>query len=482
MRILWIDIDSLRPDHLGCYGYHRNTSPTIDAISAGGLRFDAVYASDTPCLPSRTGWQTGRPGFQTGVVNHGGRFAEPYQTANGRQFNEAPSHRKFAQVLREAGYRTASISTFAERHAAWWFHAGFGEIHDIGKQGLERADELLPLALRFLRDHAREEDWFLHLNLWDPHTPYRTPESFGDPFTKEPAPLWPDAETIARQQDQYGPHSAGAVLHAPGESEPTARELSAIRTRDDFHTWINGYDTGIRYADYHLSQIMDALSASGVMDETTVVVTADHGESQGEFNVYGDHQTADVSTARIPWIIRGPGIPAGLATGLHYHYDLAAAVLHYIGLEIPQAWDAQGVDFRPGNHGRDYLVTSHAAWSCQRSVLFGEYLFMRTYHPGLKALPDRALFNWRQDPHQTVDIADSHETAARLGHSHLADWMEDQLGRSPENQDPMQAVIREGGPFHTRGRLEEYLAFYRSIGRSDIADRMNSDHRWRPGS
>ena len=51
MRILYIDIDSLRPDHLGCYGYHRNTSPNIDRIAASGVRFDNYYVSDAPCLP-----------------------------------------------------------------------------------------------------------------------------------------------------------------------------------------------------------------------------------------------------------------------------------------------------------------------------------------------------------------------------------------------------------------------------------------------
>ena len=69
MRILYIDIDTLRPDHLGCYGYHRNTSPNIDRLAASGLRFTNVHASDTPCLPSRTALLTGRFGIHNGVVS-----------------------------------------------------------------------------------------------------------------------------------------------------------------------------------------------------------------------------------------------------------------------------------------------------------------------------------------------------------------------------------------------------------------------------
>ena len=68
MRILYIDIDSLRPDHLGCYGYHRSTSPNIDAIAAEGVRFTNCYATDVPCLPSRTALFSSQFGIHNGVV------------------------------------------------------------------------------------------------------------------------------------------------------------------------------------------------------------------------------------------------------------------------------------------------------------------------------------------------------------------------------------------------------------------------------
>jgi choline-sulfatase len=76
MRILYIDCDSLRPDHLGCYGYDRDTSPNIDRIADDGRRFTNYYASDVPCLPSRTALFTGQLGIHTGVVNHGGIAAD----------------------------------------------------------------------------------------------------------------------------------------------------------------------------------------------------------------------------------------------------------------------------------------------------------------------------------------------------------------------------------------------------------------------
>ncbi len=110
MRILYIDIDTLRPDHLGCYGYHRNTSPNIDAIAANGTRFTSVYASDVPCLPSRTALVTGTFGIRNGVNNHGGAAAELASRGAERGFFNQWVVRSLPSVLGMAGLRSASIS------------------------------------------------------------------------------------------------------------------------------------------------------------------------------------------------------------------------------------------------------------------------------------------------------------------------------------------------------------------------------------
>ena len=70
MRIIFFDIDCFRPDHLGCYGYERPTSPTIDSIAKEGMIFDRYYCANSPCLPSRSAWASGRFGFNNGVVSN----------------------------------------------------------------------------------------------------------------------------------------------------------------------------------------------------------------------------------------------------------------------------------------------------------------------------------------------------------------------------------------------------------------------------
>ena len=105
MRILYLDIDALRPDHLGCYGYHRNTSPNIDRMAEQGVRFTNYYTPDAPCLPSRTALFSGRFVIHNGVVNHGARAADIPLEGETRKFRSAFSVSVWMSRLREPFFR-----------------------------------------------------------------------------------------------------------------------------------------------------------------------------------------------------------------------------------------------------------------------------------------------------------------------------------------------------------------------------------------
>ena len=105
MRILYYDIDTLRADHLGCYGYCRDTSPHINRVASEGVRFENCYASDTPCLPSRASLFTGRFGIHTGIVNHGGTAADLRLHGPGEAY--------------AGSYDDASLQRWARKILAW---------------------------------------------------------------------------------------------------------------------------------------------------------------------------------------------------------------------------------------------------------------------------------------------------------------------------------------------------------------------------
>ena len=112
MNVLFIDIDTLRPDHMGCYGYGRNTTPNIDAIAREGVRFDNYYCSDAPCLPSRAAMLSGTFGIKNGVVGHGGTAADRFREGITREFRDNRDDWNFHNIFRRAGLYTASVSTF----------------------------------------------------------------------------------------------------------------------------------------------------------------------------------------------------------------------------------------------------------------------------------------------------------------------------------------------------------------------------------
>jgi arylsulfatase A-like enzyme len=488
MRILYIDIDSLRPDHLGCYGYPRPTSPNIDRVAAGagGVRFDNYYVSDAPCLPSRTAMWSGRFGIHNGVINHGGAASEMFQDGAARGFRSALATSSWMHALRNAGLKTVTISPFGERHAAWHWYANFNEIHNTGKGGIETADEISPIALKWIGDHGREDNWFLHVNFWDPHTPYRAPDRFYAPFKDLPTPAWLTEEVRQAHWNGVGPHSAREVTgyDAPPVYANWPKQPTQIDSMQQVRRMFDGYDAGIRYADEHIGRILNSLADQGVLDETAIIISADHGENLGELNIYGDHQTADQCTSRVPLIVRWPmiGGEARVDDALHYHFDLAATLIELAGGKVPENWDGMSIaeSFRKGqSKGRDFLVLSQGAWSCQRSVRFkqgGDWLCMRSYHDGYHAFPDRMLFNLKDDPHEQHDLAEARPEIVDHAMSILDTWHAEMMRTATHPVDPMWTVLREGGAFHTRGHLPDYLKRLRETGRGNRADELMRRH------
>jgi arylsulfatase A-like enzyme len=488
MRILYIDIDSCRPDHLGCYGYHRQTSPNIDALAARGTRFENCYVPDAPCLPSRSALWSGRCGFHTGVVGHGGTAAEPYVEGPARQFRNLFGTTGWMQALRQAGLRTATVSSFGERHSAWHWYAGYNEICNTGKGGMEIADDVTPPALDWLGRNARADNWFLHVNYWDPHTPYRTPPEFGNPFADAPPPAWLTEEVWQHAWQGFGPHSPQEPHGYADESiwyEMAYRRFPGNPDQIDspavMHHWIDRYDTGIRYTDEHIGRLLNALADQGILEETLIMISADHGENQGELNVWGDHQTADSITCRVPLIVRMPGAsgPARVDHAFHYQYDWAATLIELAGGKVPANWDGRAFTaaFQEGREeGRSFLVTSQNAWACQRGVRFDQHMLLRSYHDGYKQLEPVMVWDLGADPHEQHDLAPERPDLVERGMSLLTQWYDEMALTSRHNVDPMMTVLREGGPYHCRGMLRNYLARLRATGRAEHAERLAQRH------
>ena len=484
MRILFLDLDTLRPDHLGCYGYRRNTSPNIDRMAKEGLRFQNYHCSDAPCLPSRTALFTGRFGIHTGVVGHGGTAADMRLEGPKRHFRDRCARENLTSLLRKAGLRTVSVSPFAERHGAWWFYAGFSEMYNTGKGGMESAEDITPTALNWIERHGQKDNWFLHVNYWDPHTPYRAPAEFGNPFETAPLPSWLTADVLEKHREHVGPHGPQEInMYDNAASPKYPRHPGELTDLTDLRRMIDGYDCGIRYMDGHIGQIFAALEKAGVMKDLVVIISSDHGENMGELGIYGEHATADCITTRIPMIIRWPGkTQAGtMDEGLHYGLDLLPTLAELLGQPAQPAWDGQshaaaiisGMDC-----GRDDLVVSQCAHVCQRGVRFGPWHYMRTYHDGYHLFPEEMLFNVEEDPHEEEDLAGRKPDVCRDAAARLESWHDRMMTTMPEGYaiDPLRTVLEEGGPEHAKGALPRYCKRLEATGRGWAVEELKKRH------
>ena len=225
-----------------------------------------------------------------------------------------------------------------------------------------------------------------------------------------------------------------------------------------------------------LGTICSKLADLGVLDDTAILVSTDHGEAFGELGVYADHQAADEATCHIPAVLRWPGItPRACMKGLQYHLDVAATLVDLARIKVPRRWD--GVPIEIGGAGRDHLVVSQGAWSCQRGVRFGDHLYLRTWHDGYHGhWNDEMLFDIARDPHETTDLATTDDVARKQGAALLDAWTAEQLART-ELEDPLEVVRREGGPYHVRRHLVPYAERLRATGRGHWADILVERHR-----
>ncbi len=494
MRILYIDIDSLRADHVGCYGYHRPTTPNIDAIARQGVRFNNYYCSDSPCVPSRAACFSGRPGIRNGVVAHENTPAGcTFRYGNAEHFGAAPM---FMHHLIHHGVNTVSFSSFANRHLAGWFHFGFKQFNLTSlKNGNEDAHEVNELAVPWFQQHARQDNWFVHLNYWDPHTLYTMPQSYMEMMARYPAPKWPDQAEIARQNREDVGIRTARSLWADNRYEGFGRSCvptmpDAIRHRQDFEHLINGYDGAIRYVDEQLQLVIEVLREQGVLDQTAIVISAHHGETFGELGQYMEHGSASPAVTRVPLIIRWPGVTdqrANTASDeLLYNIDLAPTVAEGLGLSMPSGWCGKSffnlLDGGPLAEPRTLLFWSHGLHTRQRAVFDGRFLYIRTYHPAAYLYPPRMFFDLRSDPHQTKDLAAALPDRVRQMDDALSSWINENLAATNAS-DPMRDV--QSQPPSMLSQPQGYLDRLRRENRQQDAaklleqwSRLDRDYGW----
>ncbi|GAA1077630.1 sulfatase [Pseudonocardia alni] len=483
MRVIYVDVDTLRADHTTPYGYRRPTTPNLQRLADRGVTFDRYYCSDSPCLPSRTALTSGQFGITNGVIGHFGEAAR-FRLDPGH--NAHPTRPLLGQQLGAHGHYTAAVSMFAERHRAYHFLGNFREsVRATNEINDEDGREVNRVGLDWIRRHAHEDDWYLHLTYWEPHTPYLADPGWTERAAASgPPPAWPDQAAIDAHAEVYGPRTA-LDLHYSGvpQDSPDPRTTpDAIRTRADFEQLVDGFDGTIMYWDSLFGELLATLTELGIAGDTAIVVSADHGESFGEHGSYGEHGHATEPVHRVPLVVYWPGVTDDLpdearhCDNLLYNIDLAPTLCELLGVPVPAGW--QGTSFADAVHGepgpsREYLVLGHGAHTYQRSVRTRDHLYIRTYHPGCNRTEWEQLFDVTADPHLTTDLLDAEPGLADRMRTRLAEWWNTYAGRPGALPDPMQTTLQVGPVYYNDPPA--YAEHLRATGREHLAEHLEAN-------
>ena len=300
--VLLISIDSLRADHLSCYGYQSatapgiDTSPVIDArLAAEGTLFDAAISTTSWTVPAHMAMLSGQPDRVHGVIEPTSRLPQ------GRTL--------LAQTFQGAGWQTAGFYSGPNLDPWFGFGRGFDTYVDCTSVGVDASkfgatDAEGRRALREMEEAGHRghtgpqvadefEAWlgatndapfFAFVHLWDVHYAYEPPPEF----------------------DVFNPGYTGAQK---GVGVPQLK-LDGMDPADAAHI-VALYDGEIRFTDHTVGRLLDALEARGLLDDTLVILTSDHGEEFGEHGRFGHNKTLYDEVVHVPLILRWPGqVPA----------------------------------------------------------------------------------------------------------------------------------------------------------------------------
>ncbi len=321
--IILITIDTLRRDHLGCYGYFRDTSPNVDAFAREAILFERALVTMASTYPSHLSMLTGLYPHQHGRTSN--------QDAVKRPFASGPGCTSVARALQEAGWRTAAFVSSRVLVEQSGISDGFQDYWcPRPAENPAQAAQTTDRALAWLDGVEREKPFFLWVHLWDTHEPNLPPEPYASMFaTDERLTSWIEQRGIdpAALEEKFArdPIVPKRFLSAEREADKSMaqryeerqgrRKSKQERPRFPIDAaaiagLFNRYDGCVRYVDDQVGRVFERLKALGLWDEALVVFTADHGQSLGEDTFLGHGRISNVNTF-VPLLVRVPHGAAG---------------------------------------------------------------------------------------------------------------------------------------------------------------------------
>jgi arylsulfatase A-like enzyme len=364
-----ISIDTLRADHLGCYGYPRPTSPFLDSLARRATLFEEAYSQFPSTLVSHMSMLTGLYPREHGVFPPNSVLSPKVET--------------MPEAFQRNGFRTAGFTEGGYVSGRYGFRRGFDEFdsRDRGAAGERLVEKTFRRGTTFLKGLGPNDRFFLFLHTYAVHAPYDAPQHYQDLFWNGPPPAGAIPPT--------GPALTRWNMTGERPPQPVIDRLQAL------------YDAGIRQTDDVLRGFFGDLERLGLAGDVTVVITADHGE---EFQEHGrfNHTQLYRETLHVPLLVIHPDASAPVRqAGIAQLIDLAPTFYELSGVKPKRR--PSGVSLAPRIGRPSPAPSSSTAWGetmgGERSVYRGDHGKLESlllFDPPLEDwLPRRVAFDSR---------------------------------------------------------------------------------------
>jgi arylsulfatase A-like enzyme len=373
--IILIFVDCLRPDHLSCYGYPKNTSPNIDRFAKDAMLFENCFshAPDT---------RLSYASILTGFLPHETRLMENIMLS--AEVETLP------EILRQLGYKTVGVvSNYLLRRNRGW-EQGFMIYDDtmdqceLVRQWPERiAEHTTDRAIELIKQFHQDQ-LFMWIHYQDPHGPYTPPGPFTHMFRN------PDQKhQILKINRSLSGH--GGI--------PSYQNLGV---NPDFYYYLSQYDGEIAYQDKHLGRLIDVLKEFSLYEDALIIFSSDHGEGMGEHNYYFAHgENLYSSLIRVPLIIKYGKQLKGKRTDFVQHIDIIPTIFNILGFKMNPY-------FR-GHDLREKYAEVKEIFSEMNSFIVKDRIKFSLISDGLKLLytpfyQKYQLFDLKIDPYEKNDL------------------------------------------------------------------------------
>ncbi|MEK7877188.1 MAG: sulfatase-like hydrolase/transferase [Pseudomonadota bacterium] len=427
-NLIFIQSDNHNRQVAGCYGHSIVKTPTLDMIAARGVRFANSYCLSPLCCPARAAMATGRYAHQTGfwdnAIAYDGRIPSwmhrvreqghivvaigklHYRSSEGDNgFSEEilPMHLHegkgaIKNLLR--GYDAEPRLTDDSKWKLYTQRSGIGETH---YQDYDR--QITAKAIEWLRANTAQhtKPWALKIGYVSPHPPFTVPQRLYDLYPEDRMPL--------------------PVRYRPGDrsEHPAARHLRDI---EGYHEMTDermlrrvaaAYFGLITHLDEQVGAVMKVVEELGLLANTRIVYTSDHGELFGWQGMFGKKCLYEGSVG-VPLLIAGPGIPANrVVRQLVSHVDLFPTVVEFVGATLAASdHDLPGISLFPAVNGdesqRPAFAEYHAQGSKAGQFMLRDCDLKLIYHVGMPA----QLFDLASDPHEAHDLVEEGHDRGRV--------------------------------------------------------------------